>query len=79
MNDKDITNNDLMVAVIALTKAVEANHVEIKAELEAIRSAVGSDLVGQSREEQLEVMSADVREKMRRLNSEIEKPSRRRA
>lgn len=79
MNDKDITNNDLMVAIIALTKAVEANHVEIKVELEAIRSAVGSDLVGQSQEEQLEVMSADVREKMRRLNSEIDKPSRRRA
>ena len=79
MIDKDITNNDLMVAILALTKAVEANHAEIKGELAAIRTAVGGDLAGQGQEEQLEVLSADVREKIRQLNREIDKPSRGRA
>ena len=64
-NERDITLDDVLGAVIALTKTVEANHAEVKGELQAMRDVIDNELASQGHAEQLEKGQREMKRALR--------------
>ena len=66
-DDREITNEEILGAIIALQKSVDEGFKRTDGELEAIRNVVDNDLAGQGQVMQLEGMMRELKRDVRRL------------